>query len=145
MDSPRRETEALPLLPTGPMGLATPKDDGENRITRAGRMNRKIYLRLEGELAEAFKQIKRNLMVKNDTEVLRLIINWYYKENKEKFEPRLKYLTLNSEGAMILDQDLDRVIQVSFKPEGSWCKHCKTGECIHTQFVLAHPKIQKGL
>lgn len=43
-----------------------------------------IYLRLNEKLAKFFSQIKKSLGVKNNTEVLRLLIRWYYSEHIEK-------------------------------------------------------------
>lgn len=44
----------------------------------------KIYLRLDGEQAKVFQQIKRRFGVKNDTEVIRLLITWYYTEHVQR-------------------------------------------------------------
>jgi len=39
-----------------------------------------IRLKLEGDVAQRFLEIKKAKGLKNDTEVLRLIINEYYKQ-----------------------------------------------------------------
>ena len=102
----------------------------------------KIYLRLDKELTEIFSLIKKSFGVKNDTEVLRFLINWYYDENREKLQPRLECFNLNQEGVTILDRDLKRTAQIHFKPEIR-CEHCKTNECSHIRFALAQPEIQE--
>ena len=104
----------------------------------------KIYLRLDKELTDIFRLIKKDFKVKNDTEVLRLIINWYYKENQEKLQPRLEYFNLTQEGVTILDRDLKRVVQIRFKPKLR-CEHCKTSGCHHIRFTLAQPEIQEAI
>lgn len=103
---------------------------------------KKIYLRLDKDLNECFCKIKRGLALKNDTEVLRLLINWYY---KEKYEPKLECFNHNPEGVMILDRDEKRIIQIRLTPEGAWCDRCETAECRHIRFALAQPEIREAL
>jgi len=51
----------------------------------------RIYLRAEGVIAKRFSQIKEHLGLKNDTEVIRSLINWYYREHEEDLQPKLKH------------------------------------------------------
>ena len=108
-------------------------------------MSLKIYLRLEGEHADIFTQIKRSIRIKNDTEVLRFLIGWYYNENVETLEPKLRYLTCNSEEVLVLDRDIDQVVHILFSEGIPSCSYCKTSECSHTVFALAHPETKKML
>lgn len=43
----------------------------------------RIAINLENENAEKFLQIQRELGIRNKTDVLRWLINWYYKKLKE--------------------------------------------------------------
>lgn len=105
----------------------------------------KIYLRAEGGIAKRFSQIKQHLGVKNDTEVLRTLINWYWREHSEKFQPRLEHFNLNQDGVVILDRQLDKLIQVYFRPNGIFCEWCQTSMCEHIEFALSLPRVQKIL
>jgi len=44
----------------------------------------KVYLRAEGEIAERFLKIKEHLGLKNHTEVIRALINDYWREHEEE-------------------------------------------------------------
>jgi len=50
----------------------------------------KVYLRLSGEIKDRFLRIKEDKGLKNDTEVLRLIITEYYKKFFASDEKGLK-------------------------------------------------------
>lgn len=104
----------------------------------------RIYLRVEGEIAERFSRIKEHLGVKNDTEVLRSLINWYWREHREELLPRLEHFNLNEHGVMILDRDLNNVVQVYFKPDKVTCERCGSG-CRHIEFALSIPKVEEIL
>jgi len=105
----------------------------------------RVYLRAEGILAERFYQIKNHLGVKNDTEVLRMLINWYWKEHREEVQPKFKHFNLNEDGVVVLDVENDLLIQVYFRPEGVYCEQCKSHNCPHIRFALSLPKVQKIL
>jgi len=44
----------------------------------------KVYLRAEGEIAERFLKIKDHMGLKNHTEVVRALINEYWREHGEE-------------------------------------------------------------
>jgi len=44
----------------------------------------KIYLRAEGEIARRFLKIKEHLGLKNYTEVVRALINEYWRDHEEE-------------------------------------------------------------
>lgn len=43
----------------------------------------RIAINLENDNAEKFKEIQENLGIRNKTDVLRWLINWYYKQVKQ--------------------------------------------------------------
>jgi hypothetical protein len=44
----------------------------------------KVYLRAEGEIAKRFLKIKEHLGLKNYTEVVRALINEYWRDHEEE-------------------------------------------------------------
>jgi hypothetical protein len=111
----------------------------------------RIYLRADGDTAERFLQIKEHLGLKNDTEVLRSLINWYWLENQEKLQPALEHFNITEDGVRILDRTLGdknsrgRIIDVHFKPDKAWCEYCESTRCQHVKFALDLPEVQKIL
>jgi len=105
----------------------------------------RVYLRAEGTLARRFYQIKNRLGVKNDTEVLRMLINWYWMEHEDELQPRFKHFNLNQDGVVVLDVENDRLIQIYFRPEGVYCESCESHDCPHIRFALSLPKVQEIL
>lgn len=120
----------------------------------------KVYLRMEGETADRFLRIKDHLGLKNDTEVLRALINWYWRQHREELEflraqgeaqPVLEHFNVGEDGVRVLDRSLansvsrGRIIDVYLRPEGAWCDYCGSSECRHVKFVLEIPKVQEIL
>ena len=111
----------------------------------------RIYLRAEGEIVERFLRIKEHMGLKNDTEVVRSLINWYWKEHQKEFEPQLEPFNLNENGVHILDRTLPdknsrgRIIDVQFKPDRVWCEFCQSPACQHVRFALNLPEVQEIL
>ena len=122
----------------------------------------KVYLRMEGETADRFLRIKEHLGLKNDTEVLRALINWYWRQNREELEvprafasmeaqPLMEHFNVSEDGVRVLDRSLansvskGRIIDVYLRPEGAWCEYCGSMECRHVSFVLGIPKVQEIL
>jgi hypothetical protein len=109
------------------------------------------YLREEGEVAERFWRIKEYLGLKNDTEVLRSLINAYWYENQDKLQPKLEHFNISEEGIRILDRTLadknsrGRIIDVYFKPDKVWCEYCQSPACQHVKFALDLPEVQEIL
>jgi len=103
----------------------------------------RINVRLEGETASRFLRIRELLGLKNDTEIVRSLINWYWREHREELQPRFEHFNLNANGVLILDREANRVIQVYFRPTGILCEYCQTDGCVHIQFALTQPTIQE--
>lgn len=98
-------------------------------------------------MARQFLQIKNSLGLKNDTEIIRSLINWYWKEHKEELLPPLEHFNLNEDGVLILDRTLhpNRITQVYFKPDGAHCELCESSRCRHVEFALTIPKVHEIL
>jgi len=108
----------------------------------------RLRMDLDGVEAEHFKFIKRFLGVKNDTEVVRVLLRQYWRQHKEELEPSLQHFNLNEEGVMILDHSFTppRIIQVSFTPDGTAeCELCDSPTCRHIQFALSIPEVTEIL
>jgi hypothetical protein len=109
----------------------------------------RIYLRADGQIAERFWRIKEHLGLKNDTEVVRSLINWYWGENQEKLQPPLEHFNIWDEGVRILDRTIDKprgyIVDVYFKPDSAWCEYCDSTKCQHVRFALEIPEVQKIL
>ncbi len=118
----------------------------------------RIYLRADGDIAERFTQIKEHFGLKNDTEVLRSLINWYWRghlnwrEHKEELQPALEHFNISENGVSILDRTLaddptsrGRIIDVYFKPDKVWCEYCESARCQHVKFALDLPEVQEIL
>ena len=111
----------------------------------------RIYLRADGKIAEYFWDIKEHLGLKNDTEVVRQLINWYWRENQETLQPPLEHFNISEHGVRILDRTLGdatsrgRIIDVQFTPDKAWCEYCESAGCQHVKFALGIPGVQKIL
>jgi hypothetical protein len=120
----------------------------------------KVYLRIEGETAERFLRIKDYLGLKKDTEVLRALINFYWREKKEEFEfsrkpseaqPLLEHFNVCEDGVLVLDRSLansvskGRIVDVRLRPEGAWCEYRGSRDCRHAGFVLGIPEVREIL
>jgi len=105
----------------------------------------KVYLRLHGEMTDRFTRIKEHMGLKNDTEVLRSLINWYWRNYRDELRPSLEHYNLKPDGVMILDRDLNKVIQIHFNPDGIFCEQCGNPTCKHVEFTLSIPAVQEIL
>jgi hypothetical protein len=111
----------------------------------------RIYLRAEGEIVRRFLRIKEHLGLKNDTEVVRSLINWYWNQNSEKLQPNFEHFNISEHGVRILDRTLadknsrGRIIDVYFKPDRIWCDYCQSAACQHVKFALDLPEVQEIL
>jgi len=104
----------------------------------------RIYLRDNGEIAKRFWTIKEHMGLKNDTEVLRSLINYYWKEHEEVLKPRLEHFNFNEQGMLVLDRDLNSIVQIRFNPK-VYCEHCKSTGCQHVKFARSLPELQEKL
>jgi len=123
-----------------------------NRIyTDCGKMSEKeeqplkIYLRLSGEGADRFQRIKEAMGLKNDTEVIRSLITWYWKTHEDELIPQLHYVNADEEGVKILDRKIPEVVQVHITRKGVKCSYCKTNNCRHIKYALNQPDVQKTI
>lgn len=108
----------------------------------------RIRLDLEDDEANRFLRVKEHLGVKNDTEVVRLLLSRYWREHKEELLPPLEHFNLNEQGVLILDRTFrpkPRIIEVYFKPEGAQCEYCGSNKCRHVEFALSLPDVQEIL
>ena len=108
----------------------------------------RIRLDLSGTEANHFLSVKRHLGVKNDTEVVRVLLNRYWRDHKEELKPTLQHFNLDEHGVMALDHTFKppRIIQVVFKPDGTAdCELCESKRCRHIQFALSIPKVAEIL
>jgi len=105
----------------------------------------RINLRLDGDMAKRFSEIKENLGLKNDTEIVRSLINWYYHAHETELRPKLEHWNLNENGVSITDRQLNRIIQVWFKPDRIWCEYDESSDCKHVDFALDLPEVQEIL
>jgi hypothetical protein len=57
--------------------------------------------------------------------------------------PRFEQINFDNEGVKILDRELHRVADVYFQPKGVKCNLCNAENCVHIDFALSQPQIQK--
>jgi len=114
-------------------------------------LERRVYLRMDGDVAEKFQRIKEQMGLKNDTEVLRMLINWYWKQHQDELQPPLEHFNLGEEGVRILDRTLadyrtrGRIVDVYFKPDRAWCEYCESSKCRHVKYALSLPEVREIL
>ena len=109
-------------------------------------MSLRLNIRLKGRIVDKFKRIKTYLGLENDTEVIRTLITWFYKENEKDLTGPPKsmwHLNLNEDGVIIWDPDIGRGAQIYFKPQGIFCEVCKSDNCKHIQFALSKNDIRE--
>jgi hypothetical protein len=105
----------------------------------------RLNILLKGESANRFTQIMRFLGLENDTEAIRTIINWYYRqyENELCAPPKsMWHLNLESNGVLIWDPDVRKAVQVSFGQHGIFCQYDNSDYCRHIKFAISKPDIQ---
>lgn len=111
----------------------------------------RLYLREEGEIVERFQRIKKHLGLKNDTEVVRSLINWYWRGHQGELQPALEHFNISEHGVRILDRTLadktsnGQILDVYFKPDNAWCGYCESARCQHVKFALNLPEVQEIL
>jgi len=104
----------------------------------------KIALKLDGEVAKRFLAVKKKWGVEANTDVIRMLITWYY-DQLPREEPALEHFNLNENGVQILDRKIGQIIQVYFKPDKILCEYDETNDCKHVQFALDLPEVQEIL
>lgn len=100
-----------------------------------------VYLRLIGEEMERFRRIKENLGLKNDTEVVRSLITWYWKTHSDELVPTLILVSVDEKSIQIFDRATLRLVPVLFSHTGLKCAHCKKDDCKHVNFAMEHAEV----
>lgn len=106
----------------------------------------KLNVILKGDNAEKFKRIKSFLGLEQDTEVVRVLISWYYNQHQGELTGPPKsmfHINLNTSGVLIWDPGLQKAVQISFKPTGMLCEQDQSDDCKHVQFALSKKDIQE--
>jgi len=57
--------------------------------------------------------------------------------------PRFEILNHDENGVKVIDRQLGRVVDVYIKPVGIKCLECNSSDCVHVNYVLEQPDIQK--
>jgi len=105
----------------------------------------RLNILLKGESADRFRRIKRFLGLENDTEAIRHVINWYYRqyENELCGPPKsMWHLNLDSNGVLIWDPDIQKAVHIKFTSNGIYCQQDDADDCKHVQFALSKEDIQ---
>lgn len=100
----------------------------------------KLNVHLKGEIADKFKRIKSYLGLEQDTEVIRVLVSWYYNQNQKELTgpPKtLWHINLNDVGVLIWDPEIGKAVQIHFSPKGILCEHDQADDCKHVQFALS--------
>ena len=108
----------------------------------------KLNVHLKGDVAEKFNRIKEFLGLEQDTEAIRTLIAWYYREHETDLSGPPKtmwHLNLNGQGVLIWDPWLQKAVQILFTPKGVRCQQDDTNNCKHIQFALSKPDIQEAI
>ncbi len=105
----------------------------------------KLNIILKGESADKFRRIKGYLGLENDTEVIRILLTWYYNQYEKDLSGPPKtmwHLNLNDQGVIIWDPFISKGVQINFTPKGLCCTYDERNDCKHVQFALSRPDIQ---
>jgi Arc/MetJ-type ribon-helix-helix transcriptional regulator len=78
-------------------------------------------------------------------EAIRRLLTSYEVPIKPELKPPLEHFNLNENGVQIVDRQLNRIIQVYFKPDEVFCEHDETDDCRHVEFALELPDVQNIL
>ena len=108
----------------------------------------KLNVHLKGDVAEKFNRIKDFLGLEQDTEAIRALITWYYKQHEKDLSGPPKtmwHLNLNDQGVIIWDPFIQQGVQITFTPKGICCTYDDKDDCKHIQFALSQPKIQDAI
>lgn len=98
----------------------------------------RLRVNFEGDEASKFLFVQNRLGLKNSTEVVRYLIHRAF----QNMGPDMEHYNLSEHGVRVLDRNINRIVDVSFRPEGITCEHCESGNCKHVEFVLTVPKVQ---
>jgi hypothetical protein len=106
----------------------------------------KLNILLKGDNADKFQRIKSFLGLENDTEVIRVILTWYYNQHAKDLSGPPKtmwHLNLNNQGVLIWDPELREGVEIIFAPKGIQCQYDENDDCKHIQFALSKPDIRE--
>lgn len=105
----------------------------------------RIRLDLKGIEAHRFVSIKDHLGVKNDTEVVRAVLNWYWRQFKNELTPPLEYFNTYEDHITLRDHHIGKYIDIFIRDNQLWCENCESSKCQHIQFALSLPKVSEIL
>jgi hypothetical protein len=106
----------------------------------------KLNVILKGNNADKFKRIKTFLGLEQDTEVIRILISWYYNQHQDELTgppKNLFHINLNDNGVWIWDPEIQKAVQISFKPTGILCEEDQSENCKHVRFAQSKKDIQE--
>jgi hypothetical protein len=59
--------------------------------------------------------------------------------------PRFIHFNVYEDHVTLMDNELNRLVDVFFQHDKAYCEECQIHECDHTQFALSLPKVEKTL
>lgn len=120
----------------------------------SGEIVRVVHVRLTRDEDEIFQAVANHLGLRNDAEVLRYLIKWFYNENRNKIEvetKRFEHFNLDVEKGIVrvLDRKQRIIADVYFRRKGEkpvvWCEWDNQGDCEHVKYALTIPKVKEAL
>jgi len=105
----------------------------------------KLYVRLKGNIASQFSQIKRYLGLENDTEVVRALISRYYREHQEELPPMIEHFNTYEDHITLRDHRIGRYVDIFARDGKLWCEQCEGSKCEHIEYALSVPEIIRVL
>lgn len=105
----------------------------------------RLGLTLEGEMLKRFRAVKNKWGMESNADVVRMLITDAYDGLPQQQQPSLEHFNVNENGVQILDRDLNRMIQVYFKPDKVLCEYDGSNNCKHVDFALELPEVQEIL
>ena len=102
-----------------------------------------VRLRMTGEMAKRFNTIKKKHQFKQNTDLVRMLINKEFEEIA-LLHP-LEHFNTYEDHITIRDNELGRYIDIWPKDGKLWCEHCEKTRCRHIRFVTRLPDIMETL
>jgi hypothetical protein len=60
-------------------------------------------------------------------------------------KPRFVHFNVYEDHVTLMDNELNRLVDVFFQHDKAYCEECQAHECDHTQFALRLPKVVSAL
>jgi hypothetical protein len=85
--------------------------------------------------------------IRSPTMLLRHWILDKYREIEQNITTHLERINTDSTGIKIFDRQLtgNRLVHVTFTPQGIKCDHCETDNCEHVKYALTQTNVQEIL